>query len=81
MNIDEKVIGIISEISDKNPIAGSDTLQQDVGLDSLAMVMLLVVIEETFGIELDESDMNPFDFVTVQDIINMARRYCGDNDE
>lgn len=81
MGIDESVIGIISEISDKTPIANNDTLQYDIGLDSLAMVMLLVSIEDTFGFELRESDMNPFDLVTVKDVIDLVKRYCGDKHE
>lgn len=81
MDVNEKVMGIISEISDKTPATSSNTLQNDIGLDSLAMVMMLVAIEESFGIELKESDMNPFNFVTVQNVIDMVERYCGDNNE
>lgn len=81
MDIDKKVIELLSEISDKAPIASDDTLQYDIGLDSLAMVMLLVSIEDTFGFELNESDMNPFDLVTVKDVIDLARRYCDDQRE
>ena len=44
------------------------------------MVMLLVEIEDNFGIELDESDMNPFDLTTVESIINMVEKYCGDDE-
>ena len=33
--------------------------------------------EETFGIELDETDMNPFELTTVQSVINMVSKYCG----
>ena len=44
------------------------------------MVTLLVEIEKTFGIELDEADMNPFDLTTVQDVVDMVGKYCGGND-
>lgn len=81
MDIDKKVIELLSQISDKAFIASNDTLQYDIGLDSLAMVMLLVSIEDTFGFELNESDMNPFDLVTVNDVINLVRKYCGDRSE
>ena len=47
----------------------------DLAMDSLCMVMLLVTIEECFEIELDESDMNPFALVTVQDVINLVAKY------
>jgi len=81
MDIGQKTIELLSGISDKTPIAGNDTLQYDIGLDSLAMVMLLVSIEDSFGFELNESDMNPFDLVTVNDVVNLIRRYCGDQCE
>ena len=45
------------------------------------MVTLLIEIEEQFGIELDEKDMNPFDLVTVSDAIRLAERYIGDKNE
>ena len=47
----------------------------DLALDSLRMVMLLVTLEDTFEIELDESDMNPFALVTVQDVVELAEKY------
>ena len=50
-------------------------LMGDLAMDSLCMVMLLVTIEEVFEIELDESDMNPFALVTVQDVINLIAKY------
>lgn len=81
MEIAEKVIRIIEEISDKRPILYGDALQNDIALDSLSMVILLVTIEESFSIELKESDMNPFDLVTVQDVIDMVEGYCGGQDE
>ena len=45
------------------------------------MVTMLVEIEETFEIELDEADMNPFDLGTVQNVIDMVAKYCGDENE
>ena len=50
-------------------------LVSDLALDSLHMVMLLVMIEDVFDIELDESDMNPFELVTVKDVINLVAKY------
>jgi hypothetical protein len=36
-------------------------------------------IEETFDIILDESDMNPFDLIKVNDVINLVEKYTGGN--
>lgn len=80
MNIEEKVKGILSELSGDVVVANDTILQDDLALDSLLMVTLLVEIEKTFGIELDESDMNPFDLTTVQDVVDMVGKYCGGDD-
>lgn len=75
MNVEEKVIGILSELSGNEPFDNKATLQGDLAFDSLLMVMLLVEIENVFAIELDESDMNPFDLTTVQSVIDMVKKY------
>ena len=81
MNIEEKVKGILCELSGEEAIENTDHLQGDLALDSLMMVTMLVEIEEAFDIELDEADMNPFDLGTVQNVIDMVAKYCGDENE
>lgn len=81
MKIYENVVEILKELSGCENISPADHLENDLGLDSLDLVTLLVSIEDEFEIELDESDMNPFDFETVQNVINIIKKYVGDNDE
>lgn len=81
MNIETKVKEILYELSGEETIENTDHLQGDLALDSLMMVTMLVEIEETFAIELDEADMNPFDLGTVQNVIDMVAKYCGDENE
>ena len=81
MNIETKVKEILCELSGEENIENTDHLQGDLALDSLMMVTMLVEIEETFAIELDEADMNPFDLGTVQNVIDMVAKYCGDENE
>lgn len=81
MNIEEKVKGILSELSGEEEITNEMTLQNDLALDSLMMVNMLVEIEEVFKVELDEADMNPFDLSTVQSVIDMVTKYYDDKDE
>ena len=81
MNIEEKVKDIIFELSGEYAIENTDHLQNNLALDSLLLVTLLVEIEDVFGIELDESDMNPFDLSTVQSVIDMVSKYCGNKNE
>ena len=42
------------------------------------MVTLLIEIEEQFGIELDEKDMNPLELTDVQSVIDMVKKYGGE---
>lgn len=77
----EEVKRILSELSGEEIIENDSSLQGDLMLDSLAMVTLLINIEEAFNIELDESDMNPFDLNTVQDLITLVQKYRGETDE
>ena len=77
MNIEEKVKNILSELSGEEVVDNEATLQDKLAMDSLSMVTLLVQIEEEFSIELEESDMNPFELTTVQSVIDMVRKYCG----
>lgn len=81
MEIKEKVEKIIWELSPQDSINLDDKLQDDLGLDSLSMVMLLMEIEDEFGIEIDESDMNPYDLITVADAVDLIKKYVGDNYE
>ena len=79
MEIFNKVKNILSELTTSSSIETNDELQNDLGLDSIRLVTLLVMIEETFDIILDESDMNPFDLIKVNDVINLVEKYTGGN--
>ena len=71
----EKVIELLEDICLSSITDTALTLIDELAFDSLRMVMLLVLIEDTFDIELDESDMNPFVLITVQDVIDLVDRY------
>ena len=75
----DKVIDILFKLSGKENIETNNTLVDDIGLDSLLMVTLLIEIEEVFNIELDESDMNPFELISVNDVVSLVSKYCGEN--
>ena len=81
MKIFDKVTAVLCELSGNENIEPDHNLQNDLGLDSLQMVTLLVMLEDTFEIVLDEADMNPFDLNTVADVINMVRKYRGYENE
>lgn len=81
MTVKEKVTELLCDLSGLATIHIEDSLQLDVGLDSLGMVTLLIEIEEAFHIELEESDMNPFDLKTVSDVVALITRYLEANNE
>ena len=68
---------ILSELSGTDNIELENELKNDLGLESLQMVTLLIMIEDSLKIILDESDMNPFDLVTVSDVVVLIEKYIG----
>ena len=77
----DKVIKILSELSGIKEIKLDDKLQGDLGLDSIQLVTLLIMIEETFQIVLNESDMNPFDLLAVSDVVDLVDKYLGGHND
>jgi len=75
MLVKERVFKILSKLSGKAEINDNDMLLASLGLDSLAMITLLLELEEEFGIELDESDMNPYDLTSAEDVAALAEKY------
>lgn len=75
MNYEYDVFEIIKDLCGVDQVDASMILSSDLPMDSLHMVMLLVMLEDTFEIELDESDMNPFSLITVQDVIDLVIKY------
>ncbi len=81
MNVKDTVYEILRDISGVEHITNSHNIQKELFLDSLSMVVLLIKIEDALNILLDESDMNPYELVTVEDVIKLAEKYCGDGYE
>ena len=77
MEIANKVKDILSELSGMKEIDPQKELKGDLGLDSFQMITLLIMLEESFQIVLDESDMNPFDLINVCDVTNLVEKYVG----
>lgn len=77
----EQVKAILSELSGIDSIDPSNEIQRDLGLDSLHLVMLLIMLEDAFKITLDESDMNPFELILVQNVVELVEKYVGGDDD
>lgn len=69
------VLEILEDLCLTKPEDTSMTLPGDLHMDSLRLVTLLVTLEDTFGIRLDEADMDPFRLKTVEDVIDLAEKY------
>ena len=69
------IIDTLRELWNNPDAQEADELRRDLGIDSLGMVSLLLDLEDTFGFVLEESDMNPFDLITVADVIHLVERY------
>lgn len=76
---EESIYKILSDLSGMKVNESQSKLVDDIGFDSLMLVTMLLEIEEKLDIELDESDMNPYDLITAGDVIAMAERYTGDS--
>lgn len=81
MEAQERVFDIIRELSGVENVELNASLQDDISLDSLGMVTLLIMIEDEFKIELDEADMNPFDLLTVDNVVTLVKKYTEANHE
>lgn len=75
MEIFEKISTLLTELVGTQHICLEHKLQEDLALDSLQMVTLLMMVEENFDIVLNESDMNPFDLTTVEQVVNLVKKY------
>ena len=74
-DLEKQVVEVLEDLV-LSPIDDWDKkLIEDLSMDSFRLVLLLVNLEETFQIELDESDMNPFALITVRDVLNLVNKY------
>lgn len=71
----DTVYDILREISGRENVSDEMRLLDYIGLDSLGMVTLLVEIEERFNVEILPEDMNPYNLVTVGDVVAFAYKY------
>lgn len=81
MNVYEKVEAILKELSGNEAICIESSLEKDLALDSISMVTLMIELEDEFRIQFDESDLNPFDLVSVSDVVDLVRGYVEEENE
>lgn len=74
-DVKNRIYGLLQELVGADSSISENTELRELSIDSLRMALLLIEIEKRFGIELDESDMNPIALKTVEDIIELAEKY------
>ncbi|MCL2051391.1 MAG: acyl carrier protein [Lachnospiraceae bacterium] len=71
MDIKSKVIELIEEVSEiKNikPMIERSELLEDLGINSMVFISLVVEVENEFGVEFDDDNLDYRDFDTVTSI-------------
>jgi len=71
----EKLSELLKELCSNETIQPDNDLKNDLGLNSLGVVTLMVMIEDRFNIAFNESDLNPFELKTVQNVVNLIEKY------
>ncbi len=72
MSLDEKIMFIISKnIEKKQDISLEMELVNDLGMDSLAVMMVTQALEDEFAISIDDADFK--NLKTVRDVVEKLR--------
>ncbi len=74
---EEKVKKVLTKISGVRHIEPTASLTADLGLDSLRMTDLVLHLEDAFGIEFRQSDMNFFKLKDVAAVVTLVEGYIG----
>lgn len=74
MDILKKVEEVINETVGGDSVALNQELKTDIGLDSLNLVSVIVGLEEKFGIEFNESDLDPSKIIRVKDLVELVEK-------
>lgn len=69
----EKIIELIKQncALEENNVT-PETKLKEISLDSLSFISLIVNLEQEFGIEFDDEELNIYEWETVQEIINLV---------
>lgn len=78
VDVDALVIALVREVvpwgTGGNGVSSSSSLGDELGIDSMGMVVLAFRIGEELGLELDEDDVDLAQIHTVGDVQSTARR-------
>jgi len=74
IEIQEKIIKIVERILYIDSVKTNSLLMKDLGADSLDIVELIMDIEETFEVEIPDSEAKDFgDDITIEDLVKLVQ--------
>lgn len=66
---------VLKNLSFLDDIQPDQRLEEDLGFDSLKLVEVIVALENAFGVEIDEAELDPARLNTVSDLYCLMHRY------
>ncbi|HEY3901098.1 MAG TPA: acyl carrier protein [Chthoniobacter sp.] len=73
-SLEQQLVQLVSEkLLETQPGFNADSNLYDSGLDSMAIMQLLILIEEEFGVALPESELTRQNFSTVRSVAGLIR--------
>lgn len=71
----ERIISVLKSLSPVGEVPDRDERLEEMGFDSLKRVELIVALEEEFGMEFDQSDLETEQLERVGDLVDLVSRY------
>lgn len=82
MNLENDVREMISQVMEDSEVdfskVGDDDNLYELGFDSLCAINLVVLAEENYGIEMDDTDLTVTKYDTIKNIVALLRKYIID---
>ena len=73
-SLEQQLVQLVSErLLETQPGFDADSNLYDSGLDSMAIMQMLILIEEEFGVSLPESELTRQNFSTVRSVAALIR--------
>ena len=73
LKITKEVIGLAYDVAEVEVL--EDDNLKEYGMDSIALVSLIVEIEMKYNITFSDDDLNPNNLTTIKNIVDMMEKY------
>lgn len=81
IEMNQKICEILKSIIPLDNFFPEMSLKDDLGIDSLALVNVLVQLEETFDITIDISDLSLEKLKTIGNLYTLVEKYISNKEE